>query len=201
MIYNDIIEKIRNALLNTKNITPEDETDIIEDHKSLTKAAVLIALTNQADPHIILTQRPQWLRSHSSQVAFPGGKMDDDDHNIEHTALREAQEELSINPAQVDIIATCPIYNSGSGYAITPIIGVVPTNLDIKPNPGEVDSWFQVPASFLFNRSNAEKKMTIWNGRERSYYDMQWQEYRIWGITAGIIANIARNIEIYQNDT
>lgn len=196
MIYNDAIEHIRNALNQTnRSLIFEDESNLITDNKTHIKAAILIAITAQENPHIILTQRPNWLRSHAGQVAFPGGKVDEGDSHIQHTALREAQEELSIDPKYVDVIATCDEYYSGSGYRITPIVGVITHPLDIIPNPDEVESWFMVPMSFLFDRNNIVKKSAIWNGQERSYYDMQWKDYRIWGVTAGIIANLARQIE------
>lgn len=201
MMYNPAIEHIRCALNQTNALTAhEDESDITDGDNSLTKAAVLIALTEQEDPRVILTQRPKWLRAHAGQVAFPGGKVDASDRDIQHTALREAYEELSIEPHHVDVIATCPEYRTGSGYRITPIVAVVPNALQINPNPDEVESWFTAPSSFLFNRHNASKKSAIWNGQNRSYYDMNWQNYRIWGVTAGIIANVTRQIENYNND-
>lgn len=201
MIYNAAIEHIRSALNQaTISAAHEDESDIANGDDRLTQAAVLIALTQQDDPRVILTQRPTWLRAHAGQVAFPGGKVDASDRDIQHTALREAHEELSIEPHHVDIIATCPEYRTGSGYRITPIVAVVPDTLNIIPNPDEVESWFAAPSSFLFNNNNASKKSAIWNGQNRSYYDIHWQDYRIWGVTAGIIANITRQIENYHND-
>jgi 8-oxo-dGTP pyrophosphatase MutT (NUDIX family) len=199
MIYNTEINRLITAFHNNDDFKIEDESDMFENGKPLTKAAVLIAITNQPNPTVILTQRPTWLRDHAGQVAFPGGKMDDSDTDTSHTALREAQEELSIEPSAVDIIGQCPEYCTGSGYRITPIIGIVPPDIEIKANADEVESWFETPTSFLFNRENLTKKSAIWNGQNRSYYDMQWQEYRIWGVTAGIIANIARRINDFQN--
>lgn len=198
MIYNPKIELVRAALNSGHKFETEDEAPLTDPQK-LTKAAVLIAITNQKEPRIILTQRPQWLRSHAGQVAFPGGKMDQDDRDICHTALREAHEELAIEDQHVDIIATCSEYCTGSGYRITPIVAVVPDDIQIRPSPDEVDSWFSAPISFLFDPNNLQKKSAIWNGKERSYYDMQWHDYRIWGVTAGIIANIARKVKEYQN--
>ncbi len=200
MIYNDEVNKIIAAIQHGDEFKIEDERDLIEDCNSLKKAAVLIAITNQSNPTVILTQRPTWLRDHAGQVAFPGGKMDAADTNITHTALREAQEELSINPNTVEIIAQCPEYYTGSGYRITAVIGIIPANLEIIANVDEVASWFETPISFLFDTENLTKKSTTWNGQNRAYYDMQWQEYRIWGVTAGIIANLAHRIYDYNNE-
>lgn len=199
MSYNDEINRLIAAFNHDEDFKIEDESALIENCDSLTKAAVLIAITNQANPKVILTQRPTWLRDHAGQVAFPGGKMDAADRDISHTALREAQEELSIDPSAVDIIGQCPEYCTGSGYRITSVIGIIPADINIIANVDEVESWFTPPTSFLFDTKNLTQKSAIWNGQNRSYYDMQWHEYRIWGVTAGIIANLARRINDYQN--
>ena len=157
-------------------------------------AAVLIPITDRAEPGVILTQRPTWLRSHAGQVAFPGGKVDDSDENSIFAALREAEEELNIPPARVEVIGVADTYYSGSGYSIAPVIGIIPPDLEIQPNPQEVEDWFEVPLAFLLDPANSIKKETNWNGQQRSYYDMQWGERRIWGVTAGIIANLVRRL-------
>ncbi len=175
-----------------------DDSEFIDKNIAPIPAAILMAITDQDEPTVILTQRPEWLRSHGGQVSFPGGKIDPNDESAMHAALREAHEELSINPDYVDVIAVCKEYGTGSGYNITPVIGIIPPNLEILASPDEVESWFEVPLSFLMDRSNAEYKTTFWNGRERSYYDIYWQDRRIWGVTAGIIINLARQFEHYR---
>lgn len=157
-------------------------------------AAVLIPITDRAEPGVILTQRPTWLRSHAGQVAFPGGKVDDSDENSIFAALREAEEELNIPPARVEVIGVADTYYSGSGYSIAPVVGIIPPDLEIQPNPQEVEDWFEVPLAFLLDPANSIKKQANWNGQQRSYYDMQWGERRIWGVTAGIIANLVRRL-------
>lgn len=163
-----------------------------DDH---TNAAVLIPITDRAEPGVILTQRPDGLRSHAGQVAFPGGKIDESDADEIAAALREADEELAIAPANVTIIGTSDIYYSGSGYRITPVIGVIPPDLNLRPNPGEVADWFEVPLALLMNPENFTRRSANWNGRPRQYYDMMWQDRRIWGVTAGIIVNLARRVQ------
>ncbi len=157
-------------------------------------AAVLIPITDRAEPGVILTQRPTWLRSHAGQVAFPGGKVDESDENSIFAALREAEEELNIPPARVEVIGVADTYYSGSGYSIAPVVGIIPPDLELQPNPQEVEDWFEVPLAFLLDPANSIKKETNWNGQQRSYYDMQWGERRIWGVTAGIIANLVRRL-------
>jgi 8-oxo-dGTP pyrophosphatase MutT (NUDIX family) len=157
-------------------------------------AAVLIAITDRAEPGVILTQRPSWLRSHAGQVAFPGGKIDDDDIDAVTAALREAEEEIGLLPELVEVLGAGDIYYSGSGYRIAPIIGIIPPDLELTANPDEVEDWFEVPLTFLLDPANAKVENTFWQGHDRQYYDMNWQGRRIWGVTAGIIANFARRL-------
>jgi 8-oxo-dGTP pyrophosphatase MutT (NUDIX family) len=185
--------RIHKALDPALDIEIEDERylgDTIQ-HRA---AAVLIPITDRAEPGVILTQRPTWLRSHAGQVAFPGGKVDDSDENSIFAALREAEEELNIPPTRVEVIGVADTYYSGSGYSIAPVVGIIPPDLEIQPNPQEVEDWFEVPLAFLLDPANSIKKEANWNGQQRSYYDMQWGERRIWGVTAGIIANLVRRL-------
>jgi 8-oxo-dGTP pyrophosphatase MutT (NUDIX family) len=185
--------RIYQALDPALDIEIEDER-YLGDTVQHRAAAVLIPITDRAEPGVILTQRPTWLRSHAGQVAFPGGKVDDSDENSIFAALREAEEELNIPPARVEVIGVADTYYSGSGYSIAPVVGIIPPDLDLQPNPQEVEDWFEVPLAFLLDPANSIKKEASWNGQQRSYYDMQWGERRIWGVTAGIIANLVRRL-------
>ena len=186
------IAQIEAALNPARIIAIEDERHFSNDgHR---EAAVLIPITYRSEPGVILTQRPDWLRSHAGQVAFPGGKIDETDADAISAALREADEELSIPPSQVKVIGTADIYFSGSGYRIEPVVGIIPPDLPLRANPEEVEDWFEVPLAYLLDPANSMKKQAVWNGQQRTYYDMQWGERRIWGVTAGIIANLARRL-------
>ena len=109
-------------------------------------------------------------------------------------ALREAHEELGIRPGDVTVIGPSDTYLSGSGYAITPVIAVIPPDLDLYPNPTEVAQWFEAPVDFVFDAANHAHNSAVWQGQERRYIEIMWQHHRIWGVTAGIIANLARRI-------
>ena len=172
----------------------EDEASFGPPPGGYREAAVLIPITTRDEPGVILTQRPDWLRSHPSQVAFPGGKLEPEDKDSIAAALREAQEELAIPPEQVDVIGASSPYLSGSGFRIVPVIGLVPPDLAIVPCPDEVADWFEVPLAWLLDHRNVEQKSGIWQGSRRVYYDMDWQGRRIWGVTAGIIANLSRRL-------
>ena len=194
-----IFARLTAALHPDNVIEVEDERDLTQGGDTHRAAAVLIPITDRAEPGVILTQRPAWLRSHGGQVAFPGGKIDEGDADEIAAALREADEELAIPQDKVRVIGTADVYYSGSGYRITPVVGLIPPDLDLIANPDEVDDYFEVPLSFLLDPTNLTKKTTMWpdkNGeqQERRYYDMQWNDRRIWGVTAGIIANLARRI-------
>lgn len=188
------IERIEAALSPAREVAIIDERDFTPLGGTHRPAAVLIPITDRPEPGVILTQRPDWLRSHAGQVAFPGGKIDDGDANPIDAALREAEEELGLPRAEVRIIGTADTYFSGSGYEIVPVVGIIPPDLPLTPNPDEVSDWFEVPLSFLLDTGNAEKKRVDWGGHMREYYDMQWGERRIWGVTAGIIANLAARL-------
>jgi len=173
---------------------PGDDEGYLLQGTTLRDAAVLIAFTDRPDPGVILTQRPQWLRSHAGQVAFPGGKIDPGDRDAIDAALREAEEEIGLNRRDVAVAGVTEPYRSGSGYHITPVLGVIPPDLAFDPNPDEVEEWFEVPLDILFDPDNYARQQAHWQGQDRYYYDMDWKGRRIWGVTAGIIVNLARRL-------
>lgn len=161
-----------------------------------TPAAVLIAVTDVAhDPQVILTQRPRAMRDHPGQVAFPGGKIDPGEDAIT-AALREAEEELALPREAVRVIGTTDIYHTGTGFMVTPVLGVVPRGLDLRPNPAEVEAWFEVPLALLLDPASWTTNEVYWRGANRRYLELEWQGFRIWGVTAAIIANLSRRIAL-----
>lgn len=182
------------ALQPSRSIAIEDERAYPRHTGDYRQAAVLVPITDRSEPGVILTRRPAWLRSHAGQVAFPGGKVDPDDENAVIAALREAEEEIALPRHEVEILGAADDYYSGSGYQITPVIGVVPPDLPLVPNPEEVEEWFEVPLEILFDRANYARRRVEWQGQMREYYDMDWEGRRIWGVTAGIIANLSRRL-------
>ena len=156
-------------------------------------AAVLAAMTEREDPGFLLLHRPSTMRAHPGQIAFPGGKIDPGETPTE-AALREAWEELGIRESDVRIIGTSDLYRTHSGYEITPVLAVVPPDIEIHPNPTEVARWFEAPAAFLLDPANHIERQVEWEGSMRTYYEITWAEHQIWGVTAALIVNLSRRL-------
>lgn len=190
----DLVERLRRLHAEGHS---QPLADLHQDHRALPDAvrpaAVLAAITDRPRPGFLLIHRPSNMRAHPGQVAFPGGKIDPGETPVE-AALREANEELGIDPADVTVVGTSDIFHTGTGYAITPVLAVVPPDLELHPNPTEVAKWFEAPVDFVFDSGNHERQSAFWEGIERFYIEIMWHEHRIWGVTAAIIANLARRI-------
>lgn len=151
-------------------------------------AAVLIGLRDVGgEVNVVLTQRTAHLKSHAGQVAFPGGKIDPEDVSPEAAAIREAHEEISLDPALVTPIGRLPDYLTGSGYKITPILAQIAPEAQFVANPEEVEAVFEVPFSHLMNLENHRRESRFWQGAERHFFTISHAERYIWGVTAGII--------------
>ncbi len=160
----------------------------------LMPAAVLIALTDRPDPGAILTVRREHLRTHAGQVAFPGGRIDPGEDALA-AALREANEELGIDPGQVAVAGVLEPYATITGYHVTPVIAVVPPDLPLEPHEHEVAGWFEAPLAHLLDPASQVRRSALFEGRERHYYEIEWDGRRIWGATAAIIVNLSRRLQ------
>jgi 8-oxo-dGTP pyrophosphatase MutT (NUDIX family) len=162
--------------------------------EQFTPAAVLAAITErEGEPGVLLLHRPSNMRSHPGQIAFPGGKVDPGETPVEG-ALREAHEELGIDPAKVRVIGTSDVYRTHSGFEITPVLGIVPPDIEIVPNPSEVAQWFEAPLSHVLDPANHVGQWVEWEGSMRSYYEITWQQHQIWGVTAALLVNLSRRL-------
>ena len=160
----------------------------------LSEAAVLVAVTDRARPGVILTQRTETMRKHAGQVAFPGGRVDPEDADAVAAALREAEEEIGLPPAAVRVAGVADRYRTGTGYHITPVVGVVAPDLPLRPSEAEVASVFEVPLAFLLDPANHRAARATWQGRERRFTEILWEDRRIWGATAAMIVNLSRRL-------
>lgn len=177
------------ALASPAEMLPGDVIEGSED--PLRQAAVLIAITDRPDPGVLLTVRHGDLRDHGGQVAFPGGRIDDGE-DARAAALREAYEELALDPALVQVIGEADHYRTITGFGVTPIVALVPPDLPLTPNPAEVADWFEAPLAFVLDPANHLRREILYKGRMRHYFEINWEERRIWGATAAMLVNLSR---------
>jgi len=157
-------------------------------------AAVLIAVTDRAEPGVILTVRREHMRTHAGQIAFPGGRLDAGEDAIA-AALREAHEEILLEPTAVSVVGPIETYRTVTGYVVTPVLGVIPPDLPLTPHEHEVAEWFEAPLAFLLDPANQAQQTALFQGRERHYYEIVWNGRRIWGATAAMIVNLSRRLQ------
>ena len=154
-------------------------------------AAVLVPLVVHASGiSVLLTQRAAEMRQHSGQIAFPGGKIDESDDSPLAAALREAEEEIGLHPRHIEPLGYLDVYQTGTGFRIQPVVGLVTPPFALALNAGEVEAAFEVPLAFLMDPANHLRHSRQWAGRERFYYAMPYGERYIWGATAGIVHNL-----------
>lgn len=169
------------------------DTRIPGDASEFRPAAVLAAITERERPGVLLIHRPSNMRAHPGQIAFPGGKIDPGENPVE-AALREAHEELGIRSDAVRVVGTSDIYFTGSGFEITPVIGLIPPDLQLDPNPHEVAQWFEAPLDFVLDPANQQQFEVEHEGAIHHTWLIRWQEHEIWGVTAGLLVNLSRRL-------
>jgi 8-oxo-dGTP pyrophosphatase MutT (NUDIX family) len=187
---------LREALEQGRRRTPILlEGDVLEEEGPIMPAAVLVPIVERPEPTVILTQRPTTMRKHPGQISFPGGRIDPGDDGPVAAALREAEEEIGLPPDCVEVIGTADRYRTITGFEVTPVVAVVPAGLQLRPHPGEVEAMFEVPLRHLLKPAHHIVRTAQWRGRERCYYEIEWQGKRIWGATAAMIVNLSRRLE------
>ncbi|MDR0806702.1 MAG: CoA pyrophosphatase [Enterobacteriaceae bacterium] len=163
--------------------------------KQQRKAAVLVPIICRADPILLFTQRSSLLRKHAGQVSFPGGAADKTDGSLTVTALREANEEIGLNPDSVNIIGQLPPMDSISGFQVTPIVGLLPDGLQFRENKSEVAALFEVPLSYLLNLDNHYSIDITRRGKSSRIYFIYYGDHFIWGLTASIVHRLAIQVK------
>ena len=162
----------------------------------LTHAAVLIPLVVHEDKtSVLLTRRTEHLAKHPGQISFPGGQMEDVDGTPEETALRETEEETGLHRRHIDIIGRLDDYETRTGFRVTPIVAILTPPFNLEPNPDEVAEAFEVPLAFLLDPVNHRRHSLIYKGIKREFYAIPFNEYYIWGATAGMLINLYELLE------
>lgn len=161
----------------------------------LRPAAVLVGLvTAPGGPRVILTKRASHLRHHPGQISFPGGRQDDTDLDLAATALREAQEEIGLPIANVEMLGALPVHETVTGFCVTPFLARIPSEFAAQPAPDEVAEVFSVPLAYLINPNSYRVERRVWRGTWRNYYIVPWGPYYIWGATARILRGLAESV-------
>ena len=190
-----LTQRLRDSLIATAGLAVPYSSDLREFVEGDgTAAAVLIAITDRANPGLILTQRPDSMRRHAGQVALPGGRVDPGDADAIAAALREADEEIALSPAAVDVVGTIDPYRTITGFQITPVVATIPPDLALVPNDAEVAAVFEVPLAFILDASNFHERHVTVGPRQRTYIEAMWGERRIWGATAAMLANFSARL-------
>ena len=189
-------DALRRRFLRPPIWTPELLTEMKYADRPTMHASVLVPIVMREQPMVLLTQRTAHLSTHSGQIAFPGGKADADDADAAATALREAQEEVGLEPHFVNVLGNLSEYKTGSAFIITPVVALVDPRFTVTPNHDEVDAVFEVPLHFLMNPANHRRHAFEEDWLRREWLSMPYQDQDtqrfIWGATAGMLRNLYR---------
>nr|WP_231874551.1 CoA pyrophosphatase [Azoarcus sp. KH32C] len=172
-------------------IDPVREDDA--QHVGLRPAAVLVPLVARlGDVTVLLTRRTDHLHHHPGQISFPGGRVEETDVSSVMTALRETEEEIGLPPDKVELLGELPEYVTGTGFRITPVVGLVHPPFELKLDTFEVAEAFEVPLSYFLDPANHQRHSREYQGRMRQYYAMPYAGHFIWGATAGMLVSLYR---------
>lgn len=160
--------------------------------RKLTPAAVLLPIVARSEPTVLFTQRTEHLSRHAGQVSFPGGRIETNDLSPVEAALRETHEETGIAAEFVTVAGFMEGYETGTGFAILPVVGILSQGFALMPNPDEVADVFEVPLAFLLDARNRERQSREWKGQKREFYAFNYGPRYIWGATAAILVDFAR---------
>ena len=181
--------------------SPEIETEGRITERPPAHASVLIALVQHGEPGVILTQRTDHLHDHAGQISFPGGRAEPEDADTVATALREAHEEIGLDPSAVEVLGVMPTYTTGTGFIVTPVVGLVQPGYTVRADPFEVAEVFEVPLGFLMDPAHHRWHALDIGGARREFLSMPWdgldatgaaRRYFVWGATASMLRNLYR---------
>ena len=181
---------------------PPQTQVVIEDgapSAGLTPAAVLFPVIDRpAGRTVLLTQRTAHLNQHAGQISFPGGRGEAEDASPLATALRETEEEIGLAREHVEVLGYLPEYRTGTGFSVIPVVALVTPPFELDPDPFEVAEVFEVPLSFLLDPANHQRHSVHVRGALRHFFAMPWQDYFIWGATAGMIRSLTARLGLHE---
>ena len=161
----------------------------------ITAAAVLVPIVERPEGMtVVLTQRTAHLRSHAGQISFPGGKTEPHDESAEDTALRESEEEIGLPRDRVEVIGRLGKRTTGTGFHVTPVVGLIEPTVELVPDPGEVETIFEVPLPYVLDSGNHKIETRLIKGLERQFYVMPYSGYYIWGLTARLLVALRNTL-------
>lgn len=165
--------------------------------KRVVPAAVLVPLINRGDGiTVLLTQRPRHLKSHPGQVSFPGGKREPCDATAEDTALRETEEEIGLRRDKINLVGRLGQRTTGSGFKVTPVVGLIEPPIEMVTDPGEVEAVFEVPLCFVLDHSNEKIETRLIRGVDHRFYVFHFENFYIWGLTARLLVALRDALEL-----
>jgi 8-oxo-dGTP pyrophosphatase MutT (NUDIX family) len=185
---------IRDRLAEAETKT-ETETEGEAERAEGMAAAVLVPIIMEREPRILLTRRAEHLRSHGGQVSFPGGRIDPEDESPEAAALREAWEEVALDPRAVELIGRLPLHETGTGFVVTPVVGLVTPGVVLRPAADEVAAILSLPLGLLLDPSQPSRsRVKLKGGDWRDMWVWPHEDHHIWGATAAILVSLARRL-------
>nr|WP_306114170.1 MULTISPECIES: CoA pyrophosphatase [unclassified Roseovarius] len=191
----DGLSAVKAALSNTGAASSDFDLNpdvVLPPGRKLRPASVLVPiLCNGPEARLYLTKRSSALKHHPGQIAFPGGKQDEGDADITATALREASEEIGLDPANVEVLGELPSHETVTGFIVTPVVARIVAPFTPRPEAGEVDEVFTVPLSHVMTPENFLIQSRRWRGSRRHYFTVPFGPYYIWGATARILRSMA----------
>ena len=206
-VMTELERRLRDALAPTRLEAPRPLTDLELPFgldrlikpamlANLRQAAVLAPVLRRGDAlSMMFTIRSQLLRSHKGQISFPGGGRDAGDRDAVDNALREAHEEVGLAPERVEVIGYLDDYPTMTHYIVTPVVGIVDTaQMALRIDAAEVADVFEAPLDFVLDPANFKRSTLVRDGIKLPFYELQWQQHRIWGATAGMLWNLARKV-------
>ena len=201
MFSNSITKEIvRNSLVGNKNGSFDKKisnTGRRLNSKPISAAVLVLIVGHQSGAKVVLTKRSKNLTHHAGQISFPGGRVDEQDDNLETTALRETNEEIGISPNTINILGRLPDYDVLTGFRITPIVGWAKYALEYFPAYEEVDEGFELPLNFILEPKNSVKHSKTIDGVIREYYSISYEGRYVWGATAAILVNLSHAIRLH----